>query len=154
MSPFRRLFFDKFHESRRMPCEWGILSKRSVFMAISSASITRSSVLSGLNSNSTTCATCGKSASATNNTYTKGYSGRDSYVCATCNKSGSTSTGTTRNTTSSTYGRSTNNSSSYCPTCNKTVSSSNHSSTAHWTGNASSSTSKSAGIANSVSWAR
>lgn len=116
-------------------------------MAITPASITRSSVVSGLNSGSTTCATCGKATSVTNKAYSGGYSGRDSYVCATCGKNGSTSSGTA--SSGSTYGRTATTTSSYCPNCNKT-----HAATTHWTGGSSSSSSTGKGVTNSVSWAR
>ena len=119
-------------------------------MAISSATITRSSVLSGMNTSSSYCATCGKASAATTKAYSGSYSGRgDSYVCATCNKGSSSSL---TNNTSSTYSRSTtsgNSSSSYCPNCNKT-----HSTTAHWTGGNTSSSSTTSSAAGTVSWAR
>lgn len=114
-------------------------------MAISSAAtITRSSVLSGLNANSSYCATCGKASATTSKAFSNGYTGRgDSYVCATCNNGSSTKTGNTN-----TYNRSTTTS-SYCPSCNKT-----HSPTAHWSGGNTNSSSQSSSIANAVSWAR
>ncbi|MDR0336547.1 MAG: hypothetical protein LBI18_05595 [Planctomycetaceae bacterium] len=88
-------------------------------MAISSATITRSSVVSGLN-NRNYCSVCGKATSVTSNVYAS-YSGRvgsDSYVCETCGKTLTSQKNPTGKSTNSFYTASGVTSSGYCPQCN------------------------------------
>ncbi len=116
-------------------------------MAISPTTITRSSVLAGLNNNqrggTAYCATCGRAASVTQSAYGNNFAGRtasngssDSYYCVTCNRgltnNYNTANARTANQTS-TYGRTNASTSSYCPSCNQTPAPASH-----WSGNAAS----------------
>ncbi|MDR2754618.1 MAG: hypothetical protein LBC20_02835 [Planctomycetaceae bacterium] len=85
-------------------------------MAISSATITRNSVVSGL-SNTNYCSVCGRATSVTSNIYASygGRVGSDSYVCETCGK---TLTSQKNSIGQSTYTASGVTSSGYCPQCN------------------------------------
>ncbi len=131
-------------------------------MAISPATITRSSVLAGLNNNqrggSAYCATCGRAAQATQSAFSGAYSGResaragDSYVCATCNGGGSPFGNTVRSAdTTSTYGRSSSATSSYCPSCNASQSAST---APHWSGRMAASPSQTTAAYGGLSWVR
>ncbi|MDR2704543.1 MAG: hypothetical protein LBC02_02075, partial [Planctomycetaceae bacterium] len=88
-------------------------------MAISSATITRSSVISGLNS-SNYCSVCGRASSVTANVYAS-YGGRvssDSYVCETCGKTLTSQKSSTGKSQNSFYTASGVTQSGYCPQCN------------------------------------
>ncbi|MDR2115038.1 MAG: hypothetical protein LBP87_01505 [Planctomycetaceae bacterium] len=93
-------------------------------MAISSATITRNSVISGL-SNSNYCSTCGKATSVTSNIYASygGRVGSDSYVCATCGKTLNSNKNSGQSANS--FYTATGVSSGYCPQCNTSSSQTN-----------------------------
>ncbi|MDR2439236.1 MAG: hypothetical protein LBE12_07705 [Planctomycetaceae bacterium] len=88
-------------------------------MAISSATITRSSVVSGL-SNNNYCSVCGKATSVTSNIYASygGRVGNDSYVCETCGKTLTSQKNSVGQSTNSFYTASSVTSSGYCSQCN------------------------------------
>ncbi|MDR1269775.1 MAG: hypothetical protein LBK82_09635 [Planctomycetaceae bacterium] len=113
-------------------------------MAISSATITRSSVVSGLN-NSNYCSVCGKATSVTSNVYASygGRVGNDSYVCETCGKTLTSQKNSTGKSNNSFYTASGVTSSGYCPQCN---SASNQTS---WAGNVAATTSSASSSAKS-----
>ncbi len=127
-------------------------------MAISPATITRSSVLASMNNTqrggTAYCATCGRAVGITQGAFSGNYSGRtsgDSYYCATCNQSFTGSVNQARSNNANptnTYGRSSNSTSSYCPSCNQTAS------TAHWSGNVATSGSQSSSSYGGLSWVR
>ncbi len=132
-------------------------------MAISPATITRNSVLAGLNNTqrggTAYCATCGRAAQITQGAFSGNYTGRgtgsanDSYFCATCN-GGANPFGNVaaRNNTTNTYGRTNNgNGTSYgtCATCNQA-----HASSApHWSGSVAGSQSGNSSYSG-LSWVR
>ncbi|MDR1964551.1 MAG: hypothetical protein LBQ50_12290 [Planctomycetaceae bacterium] len=116
-------------------------------MAISSATITRSSVLSGLN-NSTYCSVCGKATSVTAGVYASygGRIGSDSYVCETCGKTLTSQKNSASQSNGSFYTASGVTSSGYCPRCNTTSGTTSWAGTVASTGSTSSSaTAKSSG---------
>ncbi|MDR0705168.1 MAG: hypothetical protein LBF88_09280 [Planctomycetaceae bacterium] len=88
-------------------------------MAISSATISRSSVISGLN-NSNYCSVCGRATSVTSNVYASygGRVGSDSYVCETCGKTLTSQKNSSGQSQKSFYTASGVTKSSYCPQCN------------------------------------
>ncbi|MDR3198186.1 MAG: hypothetical protein LBU34_09995 [Planctomycetaceae bacterium] len=125
-------------------------------MAISSATITRSSVVSGL-SNSNYCSVCGKASSVTSNIYASygGRVGNDSYVCETCGKT-LTSQKNSGQSANSFYTASGATSSGYCPQCNSSSSQTNWAGKVAATSSAlTSSTAKSNGTTyGAASWAK
>lgn len=124
-------------------------------MAISSATIARSSVISGLN-NSNYCSVCGKATSVTSKVYASygGRVGSDSYVCETCGKTLTSPKKTAGQSQNSFYTASGVTKSGYCPQCNTSSSATN------WAGavastSSSTSTSRSSGtIYGGPSWTR
>jgi transposase-like protein len=114
-------------------------------MAISSATISRSSVVSGLNSASY-CSVCGKAASVTAGVYASygGRVGTDSYVCETCGKTLTSQTNSSGQSSSSSYTASGVSASGYCPKCNSS------SSTTSWAGSVASASTSASSSASAV----
>jgi DNA-directed RNA polymerase subunit RPC12/RpoP len=116
-------------------------------MSISPTTISRSSVLSGLNSNTSYCTTCGRASAATSGIFGSygGRVGSDSYVCETCGKTLTSQQNSTGKSTSSFYSAPGVTSSGYCSSCNSSVSSSTWAGSVAKTPSSSASASKTTG---------
>jgi RNA polymerase subunit RPABC4/transcription elongation factor Spt4 len=124
-------------------------------MAISSATISRSSVISGLN-NSNYCSVCGRATSVTSNVYASygGRVGSDSYVCETCGKTLTSQKNSSGQSQNSFYTASGVTKSGYCPQCNTSSNKTSWAGTVASTSSSASTSQSSGTVYGGPSWTR